>query len=148
MRYLIFFMVEWGNLYIIGALLTTMFLGGWQIPPITDNAVITNVLQFITFFVKSYFWVLVAMWIRATLPRVRVDQLMSICWKYLVPISFANVMATAAWMLIWPNGNRFVSIVMTLFGTALVIQFFRRVAFHLRRARIRERGELYWSPLS
>jgi NADH-quinone oxidoreductase subunit H len=147
-RYLIFFMVEWGNLYIIGALVTTMFLGGWQIPPVSDNAVIQTVLQFLTFFVKSYFWVLVAMWIRATLPRVRVDQLMSICWKYLVPITFANVLCTAMWMLVWPNGNRFVEIVMFLLGTAIVVQFFRRVAFHLRRARIRERGELYLSPLS
>jgi NADH-quinone oxidoreductase subunit H len=147
-RYLIFFMVEWGNLYIIGALVTTMFLGGWQIPPITDNVVLQNVLQFVTFFVKSYFWVLVAMWIRATLPRVRVDQLMSICWKYLVPISFANALATAAWVLIWPEGNRVVEIAMTLLGAVLVIQFFRRVAFHLQRARIRERGELYLSPLS
>lgn len=147
-RYLIFFMVEWGNLYIIGALLTTLFLGGWQIPPITDNVVLQNVLQFVTFFLKSYFWVLVAMWIRATLPRVRVDQLMSICWKYLVPITFANTLLTAMWMLVWPQGNRFVEIVMFLLGTAIVVQFFRRVAFHLRRARIRERGELYLSPLS
>lgn len=147
-RYLIFFMVEWGNLYIIGAIVTTLFLGGWQIPAITDNAFLQNALQFLVFFVKSYFWVLVAMWIRATLPRVRVDQLMSICWKYLVPITFANALGAAAWMLVWPNGNRVVEIVMFLFGTAIVAQFFRRVAFHLRRARIRERGELYLSPLS
>lgn len=147
-RYLIFFMVEWGNLYIIGALVTTLFLGGWQIPPISGNVVVQTVLEFLVFFVKSYFWVLVAMWIRATLPRVRVDQLMSICWKYLVPITFANVLGTAAWMLVWPNGNRVVEIAMFLMGSAIIVQFFRRVAFHLRRARIRARGELYLSPLS
>ena len=60
-RYLMFFLVEWGNLYVIGALMTILFLGGWQIPPITDNAVLRAVLEFVTFFVKSYFWVLVAM---------------------------------------------------------------------------------------
>src|SRR6202158_605434 len=85
-RYLIFFMAEWGNLYVIGAVVTTLFLGGWQIPPITDNGVLRALLEFLTFFAKSYFWVLFAMWVRATLPRVRVDQLMTICWKYLVPI--------------------------------------------------------------
>jgi len=77
-RYLIFFMAEWGNLYVIGALLTTLFLGGWQIPPVTENPLLRGVLEFLTFFVKSYFWVLVAMWIRATLPRTRVDQLMAV----------------------------------------------------------------------
>ena len=105
-RYLIFFMAEWGNLYVIGAVVTTLFLGGWQIPPITDNVVLRAVLEFLTFFVKSYFWVLVAMWMRATLPRTRVDQLMSVCWKYLVPISFVNVLGTALWVLLFPERRR------------------------------------------
>jgi hypothetical protein len=78
-RYLFFFLVEWGNLYIIGALMVTLFLGGWQVPPVTDNVVLLNVLQFLTFFLKSYLGVLIIMWIRATLPRIRVDQLMSTC---------------------------------------------------------------------
>ncbi len=147
-RYLIFFMAEWGNLYVIGALVTTLFLGGWQIPPVTDSPVLRALLEFVTFFVKSYFWVLVAMWIRATLPRVRVDQLMGICWKYLVPISFLNLLGVAAWMVIFPAGSRAVQYVMVLIGAGIIVQFFRRVAFHWRRARIRERGQLYLSPLS
>jgi len=150
-RYLIFFMVEWGNLYIIGALATTLFLGGWQIPPIVGDGPLRTVLEFLCFFVKSYFWVLVSMWIRATLPRVRVDQLMSICWKYLVPISFANVLCVAMWMLVVTPGGifaRLVSGVMTLLGTVIVVYFFQRVLFHLRRAQVRQRGELTLSPLS
>lgn len=147
-RYLMFFLVEWGNLYVIGAVITTLFLGGWQIPPITDNPVLRAVLEFLTFFVKSYFWVLVAMWIRATLPRVRVDQLMSVCWKYLVPIAFANILGTALWVVLWPGGNVIAQYVMFLVGLAILGYFFRRVVFHLRRARIRERGQLYLSPLS
>jgi NADH-quinone oxidoreductase subunit H len=147
-RYLIFFMAEWGNLYVIGALATTLFLGGWHIPPLTDSPVLRAVLEFVTFFVKSYFWVLVAMWIRATLPRVRVDQLMSICWKYLVPLSFVNLMAAALWIAVFPHGARVVQYLMALGGAGLIILFFRRVASHLRRARIRERGQLRLSPLS
>jgi NADH-quinone oxidoreductase subunit H len=146
-RYLIFFMAEWGNLYVIGALATTLFLGGWQVPRVTDNAVLLGVLQFVTFFVKSYFWALVAMWIRATLPRVRVDQLMSICWKYLVPIAFVNLLGAALWLVIFPNGARVVQYLMALGGAGLVVLFFRRVVQHWRRARLRERGELYLSPL-
>jgi NADH-quinone oxidoreductase subunit H len=147
-RYLIFFMAEWGNLYVIGAVVTTLFLGGWHIPHVTDSVVLSTVLEFLVFFVKSYFWALVAMWIRATLPRVRVDQLMTICWKYLVPAAFVNVLGTAAWMVVFPQGNRIVAFAMFLIGVAIVVQFFRRVLFHLRRARVREHGELVLSPLS
>jgi len=147
-RYLIFFMAEWGNLYVIGAVSTTLFLGGWQIPHLSDNVVLTTVLEFVTFFVKAYFWVLVAMWVRATLPRVRVDQLMTVCWKYLVPISFVNMLGVAAWMLVFPTGNRVVSFLMFLLGVSIVTYFFRRVFFHLRRAHVREHGELRLSPLS
>jgi NADH-quinone oxidoreductase subunit H len=147
-RYLMFFLAEWGNLYIIGAVVTTLFLGGWQIPPIAGHPVLRAVLEFLTFFVKSYFWVVVAMWVRATLPRVRVDQLMSVCWKYLVPFAFLNILGTAVWVVLWPAGNHMVQYLMVLAGLALTWYFFRRVAFHLRRARIRERGELYLSPLA
>jgi NADH-quinone oxidoreductase subunit H len=147
-RYLMFFLAEWGNLYIIGAVVTTLFLGGWQIPPIVGHAVLRAVFEFLTFFVKSYFWVLVAMWVRATLPRVRVDQLMSVCWKYLVPFAFLNILGTAVWVVLWPAGNQIVQYFMVLAGLALAWYLFRRVAFHLRRARIRERGELYLSPLA
>lgn len=147
-RYLMFFMAEWGNLYIIGALLTTLFLGGWQIPAVTARPGLQALLEFLTFFVKSYFWVLTAMWIRATLPRVRVDQLMAACWKYLVPIAFVNLFGTAIWIAIWPAGNRVVQWAQVVLAAALVAWFFSRVAFHLRRARVRERRQLYVSPFA
>jgi len=133
-RYLFFFLVEWGNLYVISAVLVTLFLGGWQVPPVTDNPVLLNLLQFLTFFLKSYFGVVLMMWIRATLPRIRVDQLMTTCWKYLVPISFVNFLGTAVWVAIWPDGNRPVWYLMTAGGFALLGYFFYRVAFHLRRS--------------
>jgi NADH-quinone oxidoreductase subunit H len=143
-RYLMFFMAEWGNLYVIGALITTLFLGGWQIPPVTDHVVLRHVLEFATFFVKSYFWVLVAMWIRATLPRVRVDQLMTTCWKYLVPISFLNLIGQAVWMVLLPESSRIMQVAMTLLGFGIIAYFFYRVLFHLRRAR----PEIRLSPFS
>jgi NADH-quinone oxidoreductase subunit H len=144
-RYLVFFLVEWGNLYVMSAILVTLFLGGWQIPHVTDNAVLRNVLQFLTFFVKSYFGVFLAMWIRATLPRVRVDQLMTTCWKYLVPIGFFNLFGTAAWMVFFPPaGNAVIAGIMTVIGFSLVGYFSYRVLFHLRRSR----ATLRFSPLA
>jgi NADH-quinone oxidoreductase subunit H len=143
-RYLFFFLVEWGNLYVISAIMVTLFLGGWQIPPITDNAVVRNLLQFVTFFAKSYFFVLVAMWIRATLPRIRVDQLMTTCWKYLVPISFLNLLGTALWVVIFPDGSRFFEALLTAGGFGLIAYFIYRVRFHLRRSR----AEITLSPFA
>ncbi|HWP58791.1 MAG TPA: NADH-quinone oxidoreductase subunit NuoH [Candidatus Acidoferrales bacterium] len=145
MRFLFFFFAEWGNLYVIGAVATTLFLGGWQIPAIpyvTESVVLTTLLQFIVFFLKAYLWVFVAMWVRATLPRVRVDQLMSLCWKYMVPLSFVCLLGTAVWMLIWPEGNRVVSFGMFLLGLLILALFFMRVNYQIRHAR----PELYLKP--
>ena len=56
MRFALFFLAEWGTLYVIGAVMTTLFLGGWHVPIWTDNVVLLNISQFIVFFLKSYFW--------------------------------------------------------------------------------------------
>lgn len=142
MRFLFFFFAEWGNLYVIGAVATTLFLGGWQIPPVTNNPILRGLLEFTVFFLKSYLWVIVAMWIRATLPRVRVDQLMSLCWKYMVPLSFMCLLGTAIWMLFWPQGNQIISVLLFLFSVGILGLFFRRVKFQLRHSR----AELYLKP--
>src|SRR5258705_2568774 len=93
MRFLFFFFAEWGNLYVIGAVSTTLVLGGWQVPwALEEHPVLRNALQFVVFFLKSYAFVLLAIWLRWTLPRIRVDQMMEMCWKYLVPIAMLNVL--------------------------------------------------------
>ncbi len=135
MRMLLFFLAEWGNLYLIGALMATLYMGGWQVPPFTENAVLLGVAQFLSIFLKSCFWVFVAMWIRATLPRVRVDQLMTLCWKYLVPIGLVCVLGTAVTMVVAPEG--ILGLRFAMFGLVVLViaNFFRRVVFHLRRAK-------------
>jgi NADH-quinone oxidoreductase subunit H len=138
MRFLFFFFAEWGNLYVIGAVATILFLGGWQAPPIpwvTDQPVLKGILQFVVFFIKAYLWVFVSMWVRATLPRVRVDQLMALCWKYMVPMSFVCVVGTAAWMVVWPHGNRWASIAMFIIGVIILGLFGKRVGFQIRHSR-------------
>jgi len=148
MRNLLFFMAEWGNLYVIGAIVTTLFLGGWQIPwALESHPVLRTVLQFGTFFLKSYFWVCVAVWLRWTLPRVRVDQMMVMCWKYLVPVSLVNFLGTAGWMVAFPQGAPGVPQALCLFAAVLVLAFLWRVGYHLRRARI-SRAEMSFNPLA
>jgi NADH-quinone oxidoreductase subunit H len=148
MRNLLFFMAEWGNLYVIGAIVTTLFLGGWNIPwALEGHPVLRTALQFGTFFLKSYFWVCVAVWLRWTLPRVRVDQMMVMCWKYLVPLSLLNFLGTAGWMVAFPQGAPLVPQVLCLLTVALGIVFLRRVVYHLRRAGV-PRAELSFNPLS
>ena len=98
-RFLFFFFAEWGNLYVIGAVATTLFLGGWQVPALAvfnDHPTLLAIVQFLVFFLKAYLWVFVAMWIRATLPRYRYDQLMRLGWKVLIPLALANLIVTAA----------------------------------------------------
>ena len=143
MRYLFFFMAEWGNLFLIGALITTLFLGGWQFPHVSNNRVVMNVLELITFNAKVLFIVFFSMWIRATLPRVRIDQLMSLCWKYFVPISFLDMIGTAIWVAIWPNGNPVAGWILFALGLVVLILFIRRVVYYLRRSQM----ELYYSPI-
>ena len=135
MRFLFFFFAEWGNLYVIGAVATVLFLGGWQVPPL-GNGLIEGVLQFIVFFLKAYLWVFVAMWVRATLPRVRVDQLMALCWKYMVPLSFLCVIGTAAWMVWFPQGGRWwASFAMFALGVFIMVLFVRRLRYQIHNAK-------------
>jgi NADH-quinone oxidoreductase subunit H len=148
MRNLLFFMAEWGNLYVIGAIVTTLFLGGWQLPwALADHPILRTVLQFGLFFAKSYFWVFVAVWLRWTLPRIRVDQMMVMCWKYLVPVAFVNLLGTAVWMVAWPKGTPLVSVALCLVAVALFVAFAWRVGFHLQRAKL-SRAELSFNPLA
>ena len=148
MRNLLFFMAEWGNLYVIGAIVTTLFLGGWQTPFAFANPVLQHLTEFATFFLKAYgVGVMVPIWLRWTLPRIRVDQMMIMCWKYLVPIAFVNLLGTAAWMLWvpgWVEGLTVAGLVLGSFVATMV--FLRRVVYHLEYAKL-GREHLSFNPL-
>ena len=87
----IFFLAEYVNTFVIGALGALLFLGGWQWP--FDDP--PTALAVALFLGKSYLLVVVIFWVRATYPRLRIDQLMAFGWKVLIPLSFASVVATA-----------------------------------------------------
>ncbi len=141
MRFLFFFFAEWGNLYVIGAIAATLFLGGWQIPAtifgvvMADHPVVKGVLEFAVFFVKAYLWAFVAMWVRGTLPRVRVDQLMAMCWKYMVPISFVCLFGTIALLVAWPDGNPALTLATLGLSALVALYFVWRVIYQIMHSR-------------
>ena len=144
MRFSYFFLVEWGNMWIMSALAVTMFCGGWQIPGLTPErfdaltggiAVVAELASLGLFAAKTLFFVFVVMWLRWTLPRIRVDQMMNMCWKYLVPMSFAGVIFVAGWMLIVhavPVLGLAMRAVLFLAGSGVIVAFAIRTMKNLR----------------
>ena len=93
MRFAMFFMAEYANMITAAALATTLFLAGWRgpfLPPL------------VWFLLKVFALLYVFIWVRATLPRFRYDQLMAFGWKRLLPLALANLVLAAAWALFWP----------------------------------------------
>ena len=104
MRFSFFQLSEFMNMFIISALVATLFLGGWQ-PLVVGGHNLLGFLPFdvpgwIYFMGKSYGVIFILMWFRWTFPRVRVDQLMKLEWKILLPISFVNLVALAVCMAV------------------------------------------------
>ncbi|MFA4043405.1 MAG: hypothetical protein HZRFUVUK_000170 [Candidatus Fervidibacterota bacterium] len=89
MRFAFFFLAEFSNLFVVCAIATTLFLGGWHAPlPSLPSEGVWSVLWFM---LKTWTLTFVALWIRATYPRVRIDQLMEFAWKRLFPLALADV---------------------------------------------------------
>lgn len=96
MKFAMFFLAEYANMFAVSAIVVALFLGGYQSPigyigDLIGAKWMIPIEQFTWFTIKGVFFVFVQMWLRWTLPRVRVDQLMTICWKYLIPIAFVNL---------------------------------------------------------
>jgi NADH-quinone oxidoreductase subunit H len=92
-KYATFFMAEYFGMFAISGLGVTLFLGGWQAP--------IGWLQFIPsyvwFFVKLSILLFVYIWVRGTLPRTRIDQIMGFAWKFMLPMAFTCIVAAAIW---------------------------------------------------
>jgi NADH-quinone oxidoreductase subunit H len=98
MRFGFFFFAEYVALFIMSAIMVSLFFGGWLAPwpfPAELGGFLGTLYGIFWFFLKTYFFVFVAVWLRATLPRVRVDQLMGMAWKVLLPLALVNLFVTA-----------------------------------------------------
>lgn len=94
-----FYLAEYLNLFIVAGVASTIFLGGWMPFHINGwaafNSVMDAIPSFIWFFGKTFFVIFLLMWIRWTFPRLRIDQILSLEWKYLIPISMLNLLFMA-----------------------------------------------------
>ncbi|MDE0132690.1 MAG: NADH-quinone oxidoreductase subunit NuoH [bacterium] len=91
-RFLFFFLAEFANMFTLSAIAATLFLGGYWVPGVPDS-----ILQFVGPLVllgKIALFIFVSIWVRWTFPRFREDQLQTLAWKWLVPISLANIIVT------------------------------------------------------
>ena len=95
MKFGMFFVAEYVGVVLVSALLTTLFLGGWQ-GPFADRL---PWLGFVWFALKTFFFVMIFILLRGALPRPRYDQMMALGWKFCLPLSLANVLVTAAAVL-------------------------------------------------
>lgn len=92
MRWALFFMAEYAGMFVMSALAVTCFLGGWSGPELPLIGSYSGLLWFL---LKVYGFIFFYFWIRATLPRYRYDQLMSLGWKLFIPLALANIIITA-----------------------------------------------------
>ena len=91
MKFGMFYVAEFLHQFTVGALITIFFLGGWTGP----MAVRWPILGVIYFYGKSLFIYLVISWIRLSLPRIRIDEMLNLNWRFLIPVSFVNLVAVA-----------------------------------------------------
>ncbi len=103
LKFGLFFLAEYANMVVASALITTLFLGGWQIPyaavlGLSGN--LLSVLQVAAFCGKTALLVLFFIIVRWTIPRFRYDQLMNLGWKFMLPLAVANIIVTAVVILL------------------------------------------------
>ena len=110
MKFGMFFLAEYVNMFIASMIIATLFLGGYLVPleqffaPALYEAGmgwLMILLQIGAFFLKSAFMAFVFIWVRWTLPRFKYNQLMTIGWKYLLPIAIANIVVIAGLVALW-----------------------------------------------
>jgi NADH-quinone oxidoreductase subunit H len=103
-------------------------------PVAIESSTVLQAVSFGVFFSKVVVLIFVTIWIRWTLPRFRVDQMMNMCWKYFIPLSFVCFVGTTAWTwLVPPLGQRVVAaLIFAVMGLGLGAYFISRVVYNLR----------------
>ena len=90
MKFAMFFLAEYAHLFAVSGIVVTLFFGGWTGPVLGNIPV--QITSLIYFLIKTYAVIFFAMWLRDTVPRVRIDQLLNLGWKIMVPLALLNLL--------------------------------------------------------
>jgi NADH-quinone oxidoreductase subunit H len=118
MKFAAFYVTEYGEALVISSIVTTLFLGGWRgplLPPV------------VWFLGKVLFVFFLMVWTRTTLPRVRIDQLMALAWKFLLPLALINLLITGLEVLVWPTALPWVLILINFAVMGVLILLWSRM---------------------
>ncbi len=105
MKFAMFYLVEYAEAIAMSAIITTLFLGGWRGPLLPP---------WLWFIVKTLIVFFVMVWTRTTLPRIRIDQLMALAWKFLFPLALINLFITAIQVLTWPDALPWIAVLINI----------------------------------
>ena len=98
LKFALFFMAEYVNMFTVSVLVVVLFLGGWYVPGLgrilEPGSIAYALVSHVAFLLKIFFFLFLYIWVRGTLPRFRFDQLMLFGWKFLLPLAIANVFFT------------------------------------------------------
>ncbi len=127
MKFALFYLAEYAEAIVISAIITTLFLGGWRGP------VLPPWLWFLVKVIAVFF---VMVWTRTTLPRNRIDQLMALAWKFLLPLALINLIITGIQVLTWPVALPWVMVLVNFAIMAVLILLWSKLFFKLGRGRV------------
>jgi NADH-quinone oxidoreductase subunit H len=116
-KFVLFYMVEYGEALALSSIIATIFLGGWRGPLLPP---------WLWFVLKVIIVFFVMVWTRATFPRARIDQLMALAWKFLFPLALINILFTAVEVLAWPEGLPWVLIFVNIAVMLVLIVLWSR----------------------
>lgn len=115
-RFGLFALAEYMEVFVVSAVASALFLGGYLVPfNIGGDGAVGQLLQIVVFVSKALLLYYAVIWIRWTFPRLRVDHLMSLCWKYLTPIAIFNLIGNAIWLVVF-DGKSIVQIISSMGG--------------------------------
>ena len=126
-KFALFYLVEYGEAFLLSCLISTIFLAGWRGPLLPE---------WLWFIIKALIVWFVMVWLWATLPRVRIDQMMALAWKFLLPLAVINLVVTAIEVLSLSEDMLWIMIPINFAMTAVLILFWSKKFFRLGWGRV------------